>query len=165
MATGYDNPDLDDFDDFERRLGLGLPPLDDSDYDYDSEYGDPYVEGMEDLMREGLAEILGGRTRGRSVGCANGPTGGYDCHFVEDLPDSLQCLICTMGSREPQQLDCCGKIFCKSCISKLKMSQNRKCPNCRSRTWKQFPDKKSKCCDVWLMNYFSNGLYQLTVKL
>ena len=76
------------------------------------------------------------------------PTGGYDCQFVGDLPDALQCLICTVAAKDPQQLDCCGKIFCKNCLDHLNMSANTSCPNCRDKKWKSFPDKKSK----WLKN-------------
>ena len=70
--------------------------------------------------------------------------GGYDFDFVGDVPAALQCLICTLPAREAQQVDCCGKIFCQSCLVILKKSKNSGCPNCRSRTIKSFADKRSK---------------------
>lgn len=71
--------------------------------------------------------------------------GGYDYQFVCEVPDTLQCLICATAAREPQQVDCCGKVFCRVCIKKLKKrAQNKACPNCREKKWKSFFDKKSK---------------------
>ena len=70
--------------------------------------------------------------------------GGYDFDFVGDVPAALQCLICTLPAREAQQVDCCGKIFCQSCLIILKKSKNSGCPNCRSQTFKSFADKRSK---------------------
>jgi len=71
-------------------------------------------------------------------------SGGYDCDFVKDVPASLQCLICTLPAREPQQVSCCGKIFCLSCLDILKKSKNKSCPNCRNQSWTSFFDKKSE---------------------
>ena len=70
--------------------------------------------------------------------------GGYDFDFVGDVPAALQCLICTLPARDAQQVDCCGKIFCQSCLIILKKSKNCGCPNCRSQTFKSFADKRSK---------------------
>ena len=71
-------------------------------------------------------------------------SGGYDCDFVNDVPASLQCLICTLPARDPQQVSCCGKIFCLSCLDILKKSKSNSCPNCRNQSWTSFSDKKSK---------------------
>ncbi len=69
---------------------------------------------------------------------------GYDYKFVCNVPGALVCLICTGVARNAQQVDCCGKIFCRVCLHKLKRSQNKVCPNCRQKRWRNFPDKKSK---------------------
>ena len=69
---------------------------------------------------------------------------GYDYKFVCNVPGALVCLICTGVARNAQQVDCCGKIFCRVCLHKLKLSQNKVCPNCRQKRWRNFPDKKSK---------------------
>lgn len=67
--------------------------------------------------------------------------GGYDYKFTEPIPDDLLCLICTFVARDPQQLTCCGKIFCTSCLDIL--GKNQPCPNCRKEKWKSFSDKRS----------------------
>ena len=73
------------------------------------------------------------------------PLGGYEHHFVGDIPDDLVCQICQLPARDPQQTTCCGKVYCKSCINRLQSSD---CPNCEcclvSEGSKQyFPDKAS----------------------
>lgn len=75
---------------------------------------------------------------------APGEAGGYDCQFISEVPNSLQCLICTLPARKAHQVDCCGKVFCKSCLRKLRKAEHRACPNCREKKWKSFPDKKSR---------------------
>ena len=59
--------------------------------------------------------------------------GGYDYEFVDtNLPDEFQCPICTLVPRDVHQANCCGKMFCKSCLDELKRtSTNYTCPNCR----------------------------------
>ncbi|XP_064399375.1 TNF receptor-associated factor 5-like [Halichondria panicea] len=54
--------------------------------------------------------------------------GGYDYKFIEEPADSLKCLICLLVVREPQQHGGCGKLFCKSCITKYRRND---CPHCR----------------------------------
>ena len=68
--------------------------------------------------------------------------GGYECDFVELPPAELLCLICTLVAREPMQVSCCGKVYCKACLTELK-KHSRKCPNCRMEAI-GFPDRRSK---------------------
>ena len=60
-------------------------------------------------------------------------SGGYDYEFVDtNLPDEFQCLICRLVPRDVYQASCCGKMFCKSCLHKLKRTSTKyACPNCR----------------------------------
>ena len=59
--------------------------------------------------------------------------GGFDCEFVEgkSLPKWFQanCPVCLLILREPHQATCCGKVFCKICIEKVKF-KNNPCPCC-----------------------------------
>ena len=60
---------------------------------------------------------------------------GYECIFVDDLPDHLriECSICLCVLQDPQLIDCnCGAHFCKSCIEKIKEEKNP-CPLCKGR--------------------------------
>ncbi len=70
----------------------------------------------------------------------------YDYKFCDPLPDECPCLVCTLVQKDPHQLTCCGKIFCKSCLDEL-IKRDQSCPNCRSdfikgRTY--FPDTNTE---------------------
>ena len=70
-------------------------------------------------------------------------SGGYDYEFVDtNLPDEFQCLICRLVPRDVHQANCCGKMFCKSCLDEWKTKSNKYvCPNCREKlTNKCFKD-------------------------
>jgi hypothetical protein len=65
---------------------------------------------------------------------------GYDYNFVDPIPDSLICLICTGAARSAQQTVCCGKIFCEACLLEWKSYQlDATCPQCRKEI-DSFPD-------------------------
>ena len=73
---------------------------------------------------------------------------GYDHQFVDPIPDDLLCLICLSVARDPQQVTCCGKVYCNSCLEDHKShSQTRirrpLCPQCRKK-FNIFADKRSK---------------------
>ena len=36
------------------------------------------------------------------------PNGGFECEFVDSIPESLSCLVCRLPFRDPYLLDCCG---------------------------------------------------------
>ena len=87
------------------------------------------------------------------------PCGGYDYNFVDGEPPSEYiCHICIFVSRDPQQVSCCGNIYCKSCLQKLKdTSIDFKCPTCRSNISNSYfsdtrADKKIKSLEVYCTN-------------
>ena len=70
-------------------------------------------------------------------------TKGYDQdQFVDPPPDDLVCLICLSVARDPQQVNCCGKVLCKTCLEELKRYSNI-CPHCKKKIT-SFADKRSK---------------------
>ena len=73
--------------------------------------------------------------------------GGYSYKFVNgDPPDEYLCHICTLVARDPQQVTCCYKIYCKSCLDTLKKKgQGFICPTCRcSLEGKYFKDGRGE---------------------
>ncbi len=66
--------------------------------------------------------------------------GGYDCQFVEDVPDHLTCIVCLGAFREPHLLSCCGKKVCYNCITLIKNAQQA-CPHCREQGFNTMLDK------------------------
>ena len=68
----------------------------------------------------------------------NTELGGYDYAFVDAPPDKIICKICHHPSREPDITDCCGAIYCKSCLEKAKQSTtvSTACAVCREENFK-----------------------------
>ena len=60
---------------------------------------------------------------------------------MKDLPNSCLCLICHSVTIDPQQVICCGKVYCKECLDRQR-SYNSFCPNCRQCSG-SFPDKRA----------------------
>ncbi len=67
---------------------------------------------------------------------------GYDHQFVEPPSNDLLCLICLCVARDPQQINCCGKLLCKGCLEEHKECSGD-CPQCR-KPINTFSDKRSK---------------------
>ena len=67
---------------------------------------------------------------------------GFECEFVEAPADYLQseCPICLHIFREPYQVTCCGKSFCRQCIERVKRN-NKPCPCCNKYDFNDFPNK------------------------
>jgi len=75
-----------------------------------------------------------------------GSRGGYEYQFVMTPADWLICNICQCPSREPYLTECCGHIFCKSCLEGAKRattSISGACPMCRSEEFVIFPNKQA----------------------
>ena len=65
-----------------------------------------------------------------------------DVVFLTDPPESLVCLICLSVADKPQQINCCGTVFCDSCLTQY-MDLRDECPHCRQEG-DPFDDKRSK---------------------
>ncbi|XP_064385177.1 TNF receptor-associated factor 4-like [Halichondria panicea] len=67
---------------------------------------------------------------------------GFDCEFVKPPPSEYiqsQCPVCLQIIREPHQVTCCGKKFCKACIEHIKAIK-KSCPTCNKNEFLYFPD-------------------------
>ena len=84
---------------------------------------------------------------GEESGENEGVQEGYDCMFVEPGPadDDHRCPICRLIVRDAYQVNCCGKILCRTCLFKHKShSSNFSCPCCRKGLGnKYFQDTRS----------------------
>ena len=67
---------------------------------------------------------------------------GFDCEFIEEPPKCFQshCPICLLILREPFQVTCCGKSFCKACIQRIGAG-NKPCPTCNRDNFDSFQNK------------------------
>lgn len=82
-------------------------------------------------------------------------SGGYRYEFVSEPPDYVRCTICRLPSRDPYLTDCCGNVFCQSCLQTSMQEKaaakssstangpacpNPRCPN--PRGFKMFRNKQ-----------------------
>ena len=67
---------------------------------------------------------------------------GFDCQFTVKPADYLQshCPICLLILREPFQVTCCGKSFCRACIQQIR-ARNKPCPTCNQDNFDSFQNK------------------------
>ena len=67
---------------------------------------------------------------------------GFECEFVDPPPAVLQtnCPICLLVLREPYQVTCCGKSYCKACIERV-IVRGQPCPCCLQDVASHFPNR------------------------
>ena len=73
---------------------------------------------------------------------------GYDHQFVEPPPDDLLCLICLFVARDPQQMKCCGKVLCNTCLKEHR-KRSIKCPQCNVNI-DSFEDKRGNTVNIYI---------------
>ena len=54
---------------------------------------------------------------------------GYECEFVDQVPEDYFCKLCKHVARESTILSCCGECFCKACIDVI-IQDKKPCPSC-----------------------------------
>lgn len=83
--------------------------------------------------------------------------GGYDCTFVDPVPDDMVCTICLSVLRDPHLLSCCGYKFCYRCIDPVMRSPaGSSCPHCRETDFATMLDKALQRQILNLSVYCSN---------
>ena len=68
--------------------------------------------------------------------------GGYDYQFVDTPLDHVFCVICHLPSRDPHMTECCGHVFCKSCLDKAKAMPYKACSICKDEHFNTFCNKQ-----------------------
>ena len=66
---------------------------------------------------------------------------GYQCEFLDTVPDICQCKKCSLVARRLTVTSCCGESFCHACISEPK-EQNKPCPECGEEEFTLFNQVK-----------------------
>ena len=62
-------------------------------------------------------------------------SGGYPFEFVAEPPEYVCCTLCNLPSRDPQLSECCGHLFCFSCLhERIKSAYEVTCPNSKCPT-------------------------------
>ena len=65
--------------------------------------------------------------------------GGYNYEFVDTPLERVICVMCHLPSREAYLTECCGHVFCKSCLNK---EETTACPMCSDKNFKTFHNKQ-----------------------
>ena len=74
----------------------------------------------------------------------DGQCGGYSFQFVKSPPDIVMCVICRLPSKDPYLSECCGHIFCRTCLYKYNTTTHtaRDCPVCKTSNFNTFSNKQ-----------------------
>jgi len=59
---------------------------------------------------------------------------GYQCKFIDAVPDHFYCSKCSLVARELVFTSCCGESFCHMCV-KATISQEKPCPLCGTESF------------------------------
>ena len=54
---------------------------------------------------------------------------GYECEFVDQVPEDYFCKLCKHVAREPTIASCCTEVLCKACIDAI-VQDKKPCPSC-----------------------------------
>ena len=79
---------------------------------------------------------------------------GYQCEFVEVVPEDLYCRKCSLVARRLTITDCCGENFCHNCIAGPQQ-QNQPCPACGENNFNTFKQVKNQRRIIQLMVFCS----------
>ena len=66
---------------------------------------------------------------------------GYECEFIDQVPEDYFCKLCKHVAREPTLLSCCGECFCKICVNSI-IQDNKSCPSCGKIDFTSFSQPK-----------------------
>ena len=71
--------------------------------------------------------------------------GGYYYSFVNTPHDRYICDICHLPSRDPCLSECCGHVFCKSCLDNIKKAAaiSNACPVCHDKDFLMIRNKQA----------------------
>ena len=67
--------------------------------------------------------------------------GGYQCKFIDEVPDDFLCKSCRNVARQPHLTSCCGEQFCHTCIAAI-LQDKKPCPSCKKETFTISMDKR-----------------------
>ena len=62
---------------------------------------------------------------------------GYQCEFVDSVPEDSYCKQCSLVARRLTITSCCGESYCNGCIHSTQQD-NKPCPGCGQETFEIF---------------------------
>ena len=59
---------------------------------------------------------------------------GYQCEFIDSVPEDFYCKKCTLVARQLTFTSCCGESYCHACITDIQ-EQDKPCPACEKEAF------------------------------
>ena len=59
---------------------------------------------------------------------------GYQCKFIDSVPEDFYCKKCTLVARQLTFTSCCGESYCHACITDIQ-EQGKPCPACKKEAF------------------------------
>ena len=79
-------------------------------------------------------------------------TQGYQCEFIDSVPEDLYCKKCNLVARKFTITSCCGETFCHCCITDIQ-EQDKSCPVCGEKEYTTLQQikyqKRINCLQVY----------------
>ena len=69
--------------------------------------------------------------------------GGYQCKFIDEVPDDFFCKLCRHVARQPHLTSCCGEHYCHTCIAAI-LQDKKPCPSCKEEMFTTLMDKRDQ---------------------
>ena len=63
---------------------------------------------------------------------------GYQCEFIDSVPEDFYCKQCSLVARKLTFTSCCGESYCNACINQ----DNKPCPGCGTQDFQTFQQIK-----------------------
>ena len=77
---------------------------------------------------------------------------GYQCEFIDSVPEDLYCKKCNLVARQFTITTCCGESYCHACIADIK-KQDKSCPACGEKEYTTLQQlkyqKRINCLQVY----------------
>ena len=72
---------------------------------------------------------------------ASGASQGYQCEFLDSVPDDFYCKQCSLVARRLTITSCCGESYCNACIHSTQQN-SKPCPGCGTQDFQFFQQVK-----------------------
>jgi len=72
---------------------------------------------------------------------ASGTPQGYQCEFVDCVPEDYYCKQCSLVARRLTFTSCCGESYCNVCIHSIQQD-NKPCPGCGTHNFEYLQQVK-----------------------
>ena len=89
------------------------------------------------------------------MAASTGTVPGYQCEFIDTVPEDFHCKQCSLVARRLTITSCCGESYCKVCIDNIQQDA-RPCPGCGEEGFTTFQQVKNQrkiaalkvCCSM-----------------